>query len=246
MANDRLVHLELAGLPGVGKTTVTRALAERAPHRTSWLSAHHAWLRKLRLIWLFAPFVRLRFRRLFGKLEDADPQVRRSILYLLSTFFAERSLALLEARLTGRLLVLDEGFVQRGLGLWMRAPRAVRDAVWQDFLALAPSQLACIVLELDPAEAQRRALERDQGVSPAMANEEPGMESRESLAQRYEGLERLLQGEFPGQCVARLCVDADADPAQVADRIGVAVAEAFPERHPPSWLVFARVPDQDD
>ena len=246
MAETRDVHLELAGLPGVGKTTATRALAKRASNRASFFGRHHYWLRKLRLIWFFAPFVRVRFRSVFARLENADPRVRRSILYMLSTFFAERTLASIEARLTGRLLVLDEGFVQRGLGLWMRAPRAVRDDVWRDFLECLPSPLTCIVLTLGPDEAQRRAHERDQGLSPALVNAEPGMESRETLDQRYSGLEQLLQGEALRQRVLCLFVPADADPEEVADRIVSKTAEAIPSLDLGASLVFARTPHPDD
>lgn len=246
MAETRGVHLELAGLPGVGKTTVTRALAKRASSRASFFGLHHYWLRKFRLIWLFAPYVRIRLRSVFARLENADPQVRRSILYLLSTFFAERTLASIEARLTGRLLVLDEGFVQRGLGLWLRAPQAVRDEIWKDFLECLPSPLTCIVLTLGPDEAQRRALQRNQGLSPALVNEEPGMESRETLAQRYSGLEQLLQGETLRRRVRCLFVPADADPEELADRIAAAITEASPERREGSWLVFARTPHRND
>lgn len=246
MAEIRGVHLELAGLPGVGKTTATRALAERASNRASFLGRHHYWLRKLRLIWLFAPFVRVRFRSVFARLENADPQVRRSIVYLLSTFLAERSLASIEARLTGRLLVLDEGFVQRGLGLWMRAPEAVRDDVWRDFLECLPSPLTCIILTLEPDEAQRRARKRNQGLSPALVNAEPGMESRETLDQRYSGLEQLLQGEALHRRVQCLFVPADADPEEVARRIASATATAFPEQGQGPSLVFARTPHRND
>jgi len=246
MAETRLVRLELAGLPGVGKTTVTRALATRASNRASFFGLQHYWLRKLRLIWLFAPYVRIRFRRVFERLKNADPQVRRSILYLLSAFSAERTLASIEARITGRLLVLDEGFVQRGLGLWMRAPKAVRDDVWGDFLDCLPSPLTCVVLTLDSEEAQRRAHQRSQGLSPALVNAEPGMESDETLTQRYRGLEQLLHGEALRRRVECLFVPADTDPEALADRILSAIAEAFPDPGLGASLVFVRTPHPDD
>lgn len=246
MPESGLVHLELAGLPGVGKTTVTRALAERNSNRACFLGIHPYWLRKFRLIWLFAPLARIRFRRVFKRLGNTDPRVRRSILYLLSVFLAERTLASIEARITGRLLILDEGFVQRGLGLWMRAPRAVRDDLWLDFLECIPSSLTCVVLTLDSEEAQRRARQRSQGLSPVLVNQEPGMESDETLEQRYAGLERLLQGDPLNEHVRCLPVPADTDPEKLAGRILSAVADAFPNQGLDSSLVFVRAARPSD
>jgi len=233
-------QLELASLPGVGKTTVARELAKRLSSRISFFGIHTYWLRKLRFIWLFTPYARIKFRRVFARLGDTDPGVQRSLLYLLNVFLAERCLASIEARLTRRVLILDEGFIQRGLGLWMRAPLAIRDDVWLDFLDCVPPTLACVVLTLDPVEALRRARQRSHGLPPGLRDDEPGGPSGETLSERYAGLERLLQGDALHERIRCIRVPAEGDPAALAERIATEMARALPHERLDASMLFIR------
>lgn len=164
---------ELAGLPGVGKTTVFRTLVDELRHRdvgvrTPWDLGSGRRLRSL----IHHASTAARSWRLLSLVVSLS--IRQEQL----RFSAFRSLRLLVLALEhqmqhrhpiggGDILLLDEGVIQRGLKfLVARGFRAPRELVWEYIrrLPVLPDRL--LVLETSPERALDRALGRPRGLPP--------------------------------------------------------------------------------
>lgn len=240
--------VEMAGLPGVGKTTAARELLEELPHsRISFFATHKRKLRTLRLIWLFAPYALLRFRSVFAQLGSLEPPVRRSILYLLNVFLAELCLATLEAKLRGRALILDEGFVQRGIGLCLRAPETIRSELWQSYLECIPDGLVCLVLAIDPDHAFARAQSRRQGVPEVFQGQDAAETSPEGEAQKpYAETSAWLASDALRTRVRCIDVSAEGESEALVGRIASELGNLWPAKRRDTALLFVREAEELD
>ncbi len=211
--------IELAGLPGCGKTAVCQALLSRSGVASSWVSARRARLRYSLTRKAFAPLTLFRYRHLARSLakEEGDGGASRfprtvvlarlllwprrklrsaddpltSILFFVNVFATECALASLEARLRRRTLIMDEGHVQHALGVWLRCPGRLRERIVRDYLAGVPRGVTCIALRCAPEEALRRAGWRRRGV-PKVMRRGVGTEGVD-LGLQYAQLAELLE-----------------------------------------------------
>ena len=248
MASSAPGLVEMAGLPGVGKTTAARELLKELPQgRISFFATHKRKLRTLRLIWLFAPYARFRFRSVFAQLADLEPPVRRSILYLLNVFLAELCLARLEARLRGRSLLLDEGFVQRGIGLCLRAPEAIRTELWQRYLECIPDGLVCLVLTIDPEHAFARAQSRREGVPQVFQGQDSAQASAANEAAKpYAETTAWLTGDALRTRVRCIDVSAEGESQALAGHIASELGNLWPAKQRDTALLFVREAEELD
>jgi len=233
--------VEIAGLPGVGKTTAGCELSARLSHsKVAKSGIYRRTLRSLQLVWLFSPYSLLKFRRVFSRLGAVSSSGRRAILSLLNVFMAERCLATIEARIRGRALILDEGFVQRGLGIWLRAPESTREDVWLGYLDCIPKNLVCVILTANPSEARERAQTREAGLSKALRSLAPGDSARDPVGEKYAEMQRLLAGDALRRRVRCIEVAAEGGRTQVADRIIGELAAILPAERLDASLLFLR------
>ena len=260
--------VELAGLPGSGKTAVASLLAERFDSITQSLAHRHLGrVRRLGFDKLFLPVTVIRFGNVFHRIHSSGDSSQNppyslwvarllmrvtmasrsgakafhspaeSILVLLNEMSVEHTLARIEARIHGKNLILDEGYVQRGIGVWMRAPDEVRTELWETYVSCIPKGTTCAVLECEPSEALRRAESRSRGVC-AVTKWMPGANVDSSaLGQRYRDLAGLLVGPSLSDRVTFMQADATEPVEEVADSISTALEPLDARRQ---WVVSVR------
>lgn len=182
--------IELCGLPGAGKSTLTEAVLLRA------IGARPSWLASLRQRALvrstvyrgFLPLSFMRFWPLFhaalfpqtraagvramvsvlgqlasGRADARKKDVRKAFASL-NVVNAEHWLLRLEAVIRRSTALTDEGLLQRGASLWILAPERSRDAVWDRFVEMVAGGVECVHVMVSPDAAFQRAHERPSGV----------------------------------------------------------------------------------
>jgi hypothetical protein len=216
--------IELAALPGAGKTRVCAELAARlGPGHLSWVGRHRRLIRRSQLPWLLLPVALLRYRSVLRVLRAHPSRAAlRDALRALPVHLAEMLLFGLECRLRRRVPILDEGFVQRGIGLWLRADPDQRSALWEAWLACAPREHTCLVLSCSPDEALRRARSRPRGPSLGRTGE--------VSATHAPGIEALLRAQSLQPRLHCVAVDASGAPAEVLEATRRALEQLLPAR----------------
>ena len=247
-----MIGLELAGLPGSGKTTICREFAnQHADARYARVSRHRRRVRRSVLFNLFSPIAAWRFyrvlelaarsegrfppravsasalevlwRRRKQSAESADALIR--LHSFLTLFLMEHSLARIEAMLKRTFSLHDEGYVQRLIGVWLRFPREHRAAAWDAFVAAIPSGVHCAFVDVPAAQALERALERRAGVSRIFTEACDGPAEKASLLRLYEEVHDLVRELESSRGVVLHRIDARATPAEMAAELAALVRE---------------------
>ena len=224
--------IELAGLPGAGKSTISSLLRQHyGLSRLTLVNTYNANPHRLLLSVPVAPVSLLRTRRLFwsvtrpnagkpGVAQEPPTSLARTffrILAELNVFTVGSGLARLEAFLRGKRPVLDGGFVQRGLAVWLRTPPHARTEAWRAYLSHVPQTVICIILQCEPTEALRRAKSRPDGL-PAVLRTHAGASVREEwLIDEYRQMAALLSGEMLNARVRCIHVNAEMPPRDLLE-----------------------------
>lgn len=238
--------LELAGLPGSGKTTLSESLLEcLGPGHLSLTGKYERWLRRIRFDKLLSPLTAVKFHRVFNALCQNDARYselpfplwmlkligrgiiiprRRlainsptSILLYLNKIMMLYSLASIEAFVYKKFVILDEGFVQYGLGAWLQAPSEIRQSIWSAYMSCIPKGSLCVVLTCGADEALRRAQLRPHGL-PTVLQRAPGSRSEAGcLAEQYEGMSQLWTSPILSNRAKCLQIDAELSQKQLVE-----------------------------
>lgn len=261
--------IEVTGLPGAGKSTVCEGLlaAERDAKRC-WVGSRRRWLRHSLAQKLLLPVVFFRYRRVLRILVESEqqgsarcPRLRAlsrllfwspkrlnrsrdpllSVSFLLSVFVIEFDAARLEARMRRRVLVSDEGWVHRALGIWQRVDPRDRTRVLDAYLDTIPYAATTFVLRTDPAMAAARAAGRARGV-PRSVSRAAGHDGQEApdakkIDEVYEGLANFLESPELQRRVSIRTLDARNPTGEVIDQLRKALGE-MQAKGP--FLVFCR------
>jgi hypothetical protein len=245
-----LNSLELAGLPGAGKSTICRELERQVDGANyAWLSRKRKKIR--RSIWfnLYSLPTALRFRRILALAARDDgrfaptavagaaltvllssrkrsAQSGDSLVQLhafLNLFVMEMSLSRLEAWRKRSFLVYDEGYVQRLIGVWLRFPGAQRQAAWDAFIAAIPPGIHCAFLDLPPEQALEQALARPGGMSRVFeaACDPPG--DTASLSRLYTTVDGLIRSLESNSKIVLHRIEASSTPTENAARLAALV-----------------------
>lgn len=151
------------------------------------------------------------------KLRSVDDPLT-SILFFLNVFAMERGLASLEAWLRGRTLVMDEGYVQHALGVWLRSPDALRERILREYLDGVPRGGSCIALICDPERALERAGARPRGVPKIMKKGEEA-DRGHRFSPRYAQLADVLDSRDLKERFSWSQVEARGSVEEVADAV---------------------------
>lgn len=200
----------------------------------------------MRRLWvdrLFVPLTAVRFRRIFSALDPTGSPGRSSvrlaqitvrgilrpgnpksngpidILWLLHEAMIEQWLAKLEASIRGGTLVLDEGLLERGVGVWLRAPEERRDAAWTAFLAAVPTGLRCLMLTCPPQVAFQRAGLRPRGIGAVARWAPNGASPDEWAEQHYPRITSLMEHAASDPRLRVHLMDSALDSDTLADDV---------------------------
>ena len=116
-------------------------------------------------------------------------------------------------------MILDGGFVQHGISVWLRAPREIRADLWRTYLSLMPNRILCIILQCAPAEALRRSKSRPQGVPPVFSRKSPASPDENWLMDEYRQMSELLISEALTARVKCIYVNSEMDADRIAELI---------------------------
>ena len=260
--------VELAGLPGSGKTAVASLLpTSLASTARSSVRRHVGRVRKFRIDKLFLPLTVIRFGKVFRRLHSrVDPRTNlpyflwsgrlilraaagfrtgansysspaESILTLLNELSVEHWLASIESSMFGKNVVLDEGYVQRGIGAWLRSPVNMRAELWDAYVSCIPRKTTCVVLDCEPSEALRRAETRPRGLRAVTRWMPDGDANPSELNSQYREMAHLLLGHLLMDRATVIRADAGRPIAEVVEDIAKTL-EPLDERN--QWVVSTR------
>lgn len=220
--------VDLAGLPGTGKTTICRLLGERHEiSRLVWVNRYNQSRYRLAISLPFVPVTLVRYRRVFRTLFSAlgTVSVRQllSIFSVLNTFVVECLLARLEAVVRNKTTVVFDGaFIQRGISVWLRSPGRVREDVWSAYVSHLPGTIEGVVLLCEPDEAVRRATARSEGI-PAVFHRRMRSSGEGWLLDTYRQMYRLLRQPDLARHVNCVHIDAGSGAQQTFDTVSAKV-----------------------
>jgi thymidylate kinase len=205
IANKKINFYEFAGLPGSGKSSLCQKISDSykiKPHKS--LSFFFTLRFRFIFSFLISPIVILKYSKIFGVLlglknEDytfrSSLRVFLSILSTLGDFLLKKNLSQLESFLRGKRSLLDEGFIQCGLSIWLRSPPEIQNKIWETFLQYMPRKTLFILIDLDYELSLRRSLKRKKGI-PAVIQSRPWANSSYAyLENQFFQLFHLLKDE---------------------------------------------------
>lgn len=235
--------LELAGLPGSGKSTLCREFhAQYGSASYSWVAKHRKRIRRTVLFNAFAPVAAWRF---YGVLKQAARSEGRnpatavlgstfavllrkrkqtaqstdtvvSLHSFLALFSMELAVTRLESMLKRTFIVYDEGYVQRLVGVWLRFPVEQRQGAWDAFVAAIPADLHCALIDAAPATALERASKRPGGVSRIFEEACEPMDDPASLSRLYHEVDGRIRGLESNPRITLHRIEDLATPAETA------------------------------
>jgi len=256
--------VETAGLPGSGKTTTLGILASRVGQKSVLQTKSiRSFTRKSRLNRLLYPVTLYRFRKLFRILYKANSDrggfpwwclslLRKAgfkpakgekavcraveILTYLNEFAIEYFVVRLTGRLSGRPVVVDEGYLQRGIGVWLRAPESLRETLSAAFLSSVPASVRCMVFDCEPERALQHCLGRSRGARAVEKWIDTSGADAEALSGSYKRLARLLSEHVITKFDCEP-LSADSEPEQICSKL---VEHLENIRPVDSWLIHLR------
>jgi len=113
-------------------------------------------------------------------------------LLILNRIFLIYFLGKIETLFRNRCLVVDDGFIQRGLSLWFRAPSKIRKEVVDTYYSAIPSSIRCVVVDCGVSEALRR-VEDIRGLNTILRYTKESNDDPNYLNQQYQDMMQLLQ-----------------------------------------------------
>jgi hypothetical protein len=155
----------------------------------------------------------------------------------LTWFTTEAATARVEAKLRRAVLLQDEGYLQRAIGLWLRMPDPLRWKVWAAFLETVPHGVQCLFLETPPATAFERAHRRSAGVPKAFVRRVGVPGDHAAVLRVYEEFDQLIRAAKESGQFEVASIPADEDIEEVVGQVA-AVARGYSEGRP--VLVYHR------
>lgn len=202
MMNKNFI-IELAGLPGSGKSTLAKAINKRmCQTQTSVLNSFKKSRFKLLMSLPLLPYILLRFYRVFKILffkkfnkssKKISSRSKISIMATLCISIMEFLISLIISKIKNKMIILDGGYIQWGLSIYIRTPPEIRDQIWLAYLSHLPQNIKCFILTCEPQKALERATQRLDGVPEVFVSRPWNFQNTDNLIKEYEEIYFLLK-----------------------------------------------------
>ena len=232
----------------------------------SWGPTSFRRIRKLFVDRLFFPTTALRFRHIFRELHARDSSGSRrafglwlgylvftammagstrlyryipyDILLFLNDLVVKYAIARVEGLMRRKWIVLDEGFVTGGMGIWMRMSDEEKKRMWDLYNATEPWNANCVVLDCGKNNALLRAKSRSGPERPILgfmnhiqnASSDPTWVSRQ-----FEEMSQLLHDMTRSDNVLLVRITSDLSPADAAEILSLELSTLTNGREPVWW-----------
>ena len=225
MLNRRVPLLELAGPSGSGKSTTYRQLAASSGDQLAPIVRFLPGLvLKSRAYWLLSPVVLVLFRKLLLEVyRDREGRTLRPILHILGTLSwvqARQSIAHGQALLTRKTVLVDEGFLQAGLGFSYQLGDAFTRH-WRTYAQSLPRGNWYAVFQCRPRVAAQRALGRPSGAPHNMRGYLASLDSNmeNALTRTNKQYQRLLNRAMRDARLTWFPVDGELPVVDCAEQL---------------------------
>ncbi len=219
MNDKKSCAIELSGMPGSGKSFLTKLLKKDFGCKQLTLNKKFSKIKYKNLLSIpLIPFILIRFYRVFlvlffSKFRDFNgPTSFRTILSIiifLSGSFAELKIASLESFFLRKKYLMDGGFVQFGIGIWLRSPPEIKFKIWKAYVMHIPKNIMLIIINCEPLLALKRSQARLDGVPSVISSRPWATNSQDYLKQMYLEISDLLNTNELRSKVA--CIDISSE-----------------------------------
>lgn len=218
--NDKKSYvIELSGMPGSGKSSLTEILQKDFGCQQLVLKKNFSKIKYKYLLTIpLFPFILIRFYRVFlvlfvSKLKDFNgPTSFRtilSIIFFLSGQVIEFKITTLESFFRRKKYLMDGGFIQFGIGIWLRSPPEIKFKIWKAYVTHIPKNILSIIINCEPLLALKRSQERMDGVPSVISSRPWATNSQDYLKQIYLEISDLLNTNELRSKV--LCIDISSE-----------------------------------
>ena len=218
--NDKKSYvIELSGMPGSGKSSLTKLLQKDFGCKQLTLNRKYSKIKYKYLLSIpLFPFILIRFYRVFlvlfiSKFKDFNgPTSFRtilSIIFFLSGSVIELKIATLESFFRRKKHLMDGGFIQFGIGIWLRSPPEIKFKIWKAYVMHIPKNILSIIINCEPLLALKRSQARMDGVPSVISSRLWATNSSDYLKQMYLEISDLLNTNELRSKV--LCIDISSE-----------------------------------
>ncbi len=211
--------IELSGMPGSGKSFLTKLLQKDFGCKQLILNKKFSKIKYKYLLSIpLIPFILIRFYRVFlvlffSKFTDFNgPTSFRTILSIiifLSGSVTELKIISIESFFRRKKYLMDGGFVQFGIGIWLRSPPDIKFKIWKAYVSHIPKNILTIIINCEPLLALKRSETRLDGVPSVIRSRPWAINSHDYLKQLYLEISDLLNTDELRSRV--LCIDISSE-----------------------------------
>lgn len=207
------------------------------------------WLSKLFIDRLFLPFAIIKFRPVFKELHRNEKKCGQKSYSLWSTLLILKAartkktprtvyinptldllfimnrviimyfLARVEVFIRNRCLIMDDGYIQRGLSVWLRSQEVSKNHIVNIYYSSIPLNVCCIVVTCGAEEALRRVVEIRGKLNTILEFISNSKKNRGYLNQQFEEMSQILEYQVNRMHLSMIKVDSMATKEEVANLI---------------------------
>jgi len=245
MKNRNIV--EIAGLSGVGKSTSTRKINELLPHEMiSWGPKIYRLFQITHIDKLFLIATEIRFKVLLKELRNSMNTCQghhcpdmietsiNEILPILNRICILYFIARFEVLVRNVSVVIDDGFIQRGLSIWLRSPITVRDTIVKIYYDRIPKKHVCMLIDCELDEILKRS--RARGVRSIFRRNINEKNDENELYQLYSKMKSIFKEQSKLSCVQPVHVERDSTVDDQAQMIYQRIKEKLSSKRIVTWV----------
>ncbi len=219
------------------------------------------WLHKTHVDRFFLPITAIKFNRVFRDLYQSGINLNRgsfpqwililtwqlairsktrqlnqlnapkSIFLLLNEMIVEYFSIAIEVLLFRKFVIMDEGFIQRGIGIWMRSPDRIRNKIWNSYLECIPHDAQCIIFDTEVFDrALKQAKLRPRGVHAVLRWFPHAKSDDRALEKIYGALHQLFKTPKICNRANLYTVNVDASSNEVVEKVFHRIVELNSDR----------------